>query len=95
MGLSSTFKYKKYKLCNKCRYLSYITYCASCDINKKTNMPSRFFRIKPKYVFLLKYQYGIHRVIRESDNCYWVWDKELQRRRGYIKTKQYVIKLWW
>jgi hypothetical protein len=93
MELSSTFQCK-YKWCKSCRYMSYITYCESCII-LPNKLPSRYLYIQRKYVLLFKYQYGIHPVIRESQNCYWIWDSTLNRRRGYIKIKWYVIKLWW
>jgi len=47
-----------------------------------------------QYVLMFRHYIGIHKLKRESKNCYYIYDKKLKRLRGFLKRKWYIIKIW-
>jgi hypothetical protein len=44
-------------------------------------------------ILILKCEgFGFHKMIKETDNLYYHYDKKIQRRVGVIKKKWYVFK---
>lgn len=51
-------------------------------------------KFQNSYVFMFKPRFGFHRMIRESKNCYFIYDEEARRPHGYLKRAWYIIKVW-
>ena len=51
-------------------------------------------KMNNQYVLMFRHYIGIHKLKRESKNCYFIYDKKLKRLRGFLKRKWYIIKIW-
>jgi hypothetical protein len=82
----------KYYWCKQCRFLLRWSICLNCEY--KSLVPSNFSKIKGHLLLLKGSSFGLHRMVRESKACYYIYDKKINREVGFIKSKWYVIKLW-
>jgi len=51
-------------------------------------------KLKNQYVIMFKHDFGIHKLVRESKECYVIHDKKVNRSHGYLKRKWYILKIW-
>jgi len=46
-------------------------------------------------LLILKFEgFGLHKIIKETKNCYWFFDNKIGRQIAVLKNKWYVKKIW-